>query len=334
MRKRNSENGIFESVEFLNEGIVGATLLGGLLLAGGVCATVSIIKDAISDSKDKKMIKAALKNAKETNEEVAKLDERIKAIRSFSREKFLEQDFVKDEDKYKLKAAPVAIYCAVDKDDKIIAYAIYDGKVGACLFNTVESGIKPEVAEYLKALFEYKMGFKGDATKKFLKITNFNRPYGYLGKDGPKTTAASYDDLTDEERSKLKEDLKKLSTDFISFMKSKMAGYRIETDDYAGEDSISIHIYDKDEPISHNGVVKNQKAYDAYWASDGPNKFDQKATEAFEAFCKKYNLQLGKNDKAMGNKDNYPYIIIARDDNPDDFLTADFDIYTAFHSYL
>ena len=315
MKRRYTENGIFESVEFLNEGIgFGTILLSGLLLAGGIGATVSLIKDTISDSKDKKMIKQALKTARESNEDIAKIDERIKTIRVFSREKFLEQDFVKDEDRYKLKATPVSIYCAVDKDDKIIAYTIYDGKAGNCLFGLVDTGLKPDVIEYLKVLFEYRMGLKGDNTKKFLKIAKFNRPYGYLGKDTPTTIAANYDDLTDEEKTKLDKDLKKLSSDFISFVKTK----------------ISIHIYDKNEPIDKDGNVRNWNAYDKYYASSGPQDFMDKASEVFEDFCKKHNLAIGKGDRAIGTKDNYPYIIISRDDNPDDFLTADFDIYTSF----
>lgn len=327
--KRHTENGIFESVKFLNEGIgFGTILLSGLLLAGGIGATVSLIKETIDDSKDKKMIKQALKSARESNQDIAAIDERIKTIRVFNREKFLEQDFVKDEDKYKLKAAPVSIYCAVDKDDKIIAYTIYDGKVGNCLFGLVDTGLKPDVIEYLKVLFEYRMGLKGDNTKKFLKIAKFNHPYGYLGKDRPTTIAANYDDLTDEEKSRLEKDMKKLSSDFISFVKTKMAGYNVEVDD--DDDNISIHIFDKNEPIMRDGTIRNWNAYDKYWASSGPQEFIDKASKVFEEFCKKHDLSIGNGDRAMGTKDNYPYIIISRDDNPDDFLTADFDIYTSF----
>lgn len=325
--KRHTENGIFESVEFLNEG-VGAFLLGGLLLAAGVEATVFLIRDTINDSKDKRMIKQALKAARESNEDIDAIDKRIKNIRVFSREKFLEQDFVKEEDKYKLKSAPVSIYCAVDKDDKIIAYTIYESKAGSCLFGLADTHLKPDAVEYLKVLFEYRMGLKGEHTKKFLKITKFNHPYGYLGKGSPITTVANYNDLTDEEKYRLDKDMKKLSSDFISFVKAKMSGCNVEVDD--DRDNISIHIYDKNEPIMRDGTVRNQSAYDKYWASSAPQEFLDRAGKVFKEFCKTHNLSIGKSDTAIGTKDNYPYIIIARNDNPDDFLTADFDIYTSF----
>lgn len=329
--RNKSEHGIFESVEFLNEGIAGSVLLSGLILAGGVCAIYSIIKDTIDDNKDRKAIKQAFKIARENNKDIAELDKQIKHIRVFNKEKFLEQDFVKDEDRYKLKSAPVAIYCAIDKDDKIIAYAIYDGKVRGCLFGTVGNSIKRDALEYLYALFEYKMGLKGENLKKFCKIPSFKHPYGFVwgGNGTPNASRPNYDNLTDDEKSKLNSDIEKLSSDFVSFAKSKFPGYEIDVDNDDAFD-IGIHIFDKNDPAKRDGSAINWTAYDRYWASSGPQEFLDKAEEVFRAFCKKYNLLTGNSNSAMGTKDNYPYIVIERDDNPDDYLTADFYIRTSF----
>ena len=78
-----------------------------------------------------------------------------------------------------------------------------------------------------------------------------------------------------------------------------------------------------------DGTIRNNTAYDNYYISGAPQAFLDKADKMLEKFIKKYKLD-GNKEMAIGTKDNFPYLKIVRNDNPDDFLTADFDIETPF----
>ncbi len=328
MRNKN----IFESVQFLNEE-------GGLGLAIAIAGTVAVVaiklKDKIDQSSDRKKILNGLNTLADNG--AKDIAERIKSVRSISRNKFYELiPNISDKDKYYLETNNIIIYGCIDTSDNLMAYIIYNIDTDNATYGLVDKKIKGDSLLYINGMLEYKTNYFGPNLKKIVESikTNLN-----INKSDIQKRKA--DSLDKNQENKLYNDLKNFTKSFERFMKSKIPNGEFTINinsSYSIHDKSSyyyadISIHDKNEP----NYEDDEKAYDHYWRDGGCQRFSDSVSKAFKDFIKINKLADSVVDERKfdegiiyGDKDNYPYIYIERFDNPDDNMTADFTIGSIF----
>ena len=216
------DENIFESVQFINEGVLG--FLAGCVLVNislpiiliGVALAVSSIESADSRGKIKKELAKALKERKELSVLKDKMKNDVSIITPDELSKYIN---ISNKDLSIIKDNDVTVMAIFDKKNKIIAYCLVDtkGKMLAYGYTIVDKsiGTSEVVNKYIRALFELKIGVVGEGIKYFVKNPSYF--INMKSKDEKELESkASY--LPKEEAEKIYKTLQKLAYDIYKML--------------------------------------------------------------------------------------------------------------------
>lgn len=170
------EHGIFENVQFLDEG-VGAVIFGLLALPYiliGTCLIVSEIDSKIDKNRyesNKKKIKKAMIRLEKNDKYVAGFKRDIGSVKYIDAVHLLRAigKNVGEKEANILKTHSTECAIIYDKQENIVAYAMIDLDNGKCAYNIMNSKYKSndEVKHYIMATLENKLNIIGDGIKWF-----------------------------------------------------------------------------------------------------------------------------------------------------------------------
>lgn len=226
------DENIFESVQFINEGVLG--FLAGCVLVNislpiiliGIVLAVSSIGSADSRSKIKKELEKALKERKELSVLKDKMKNDVSIITPDELSKYVN---ISDKDLSIIKDNDVTVMAIFDKKNKIIAYCLVDtkGKMLAYGYTIVDKsiGTSEVVNKYIRALFELKIGVVGEGIKYFVKNPSYF--INMKSKDEKELERkATY--LSKEEAEKIYKILQKFANDIYKMLvESKIQGMTV-----------------------------------------------------------------------------------------------------------
>lgn len=215
------DENIFESVQFINEGILG--FLGGCILVNislplvliGVVLAVSSIQSSDARNKIRKELDKALKERKELSALRDKIKNDVKIISVDELSKHIN---INDKDLSTIKNNDVTVMAIFDKKNNIIAYCLVDTnyRMLAYGYTIVDKsiGTSDVVNKYIRALFELKIGVVGEGIKYFVG----NAPYLDIKSKDLKELDNKATYLPKDEAETIYKTLKKLSEDIYKML--------------------------------------------------------------------------------------------------------------------
>lgn len=171
---RHESYGIFESVEFINEGVVDTTILSLFGLMYGIPLIIVTIAAAVAtgiNARAKSNIKKALKTAGNDEEELKDFYSKMKKIKFIPIKDLIERvSNVSEKDKSAAKFGSVSCSIIEDADGNILAYAVYDNNTHKYAYYILDKSVKKtsRLKSFVQALFEVEFGIIGPGIEKFI----------------------------------------------------------------------------------------------------------------------------------------------------------------------
>ena len=313
MENKNQEYGIFENVQFLNEG----AFLRTLIFLGATIIIGSVIKGKIDRFCDEKQIKKGLENLK-ADKNTSNFAKKVDGIRFIKKDSFLEKVDADKNASYALSSSDCSILIMEDDKGDILSYAIFDTSSAKCVYGFVDKSINENTKKYIGAMFEYRFGVYGDNLKSITKKLNYTYNNKKLKDTRANENSTNINNLSEQEKTKLQNDLKKISNELAKFLKSKCSKYEVNVEfnsDYSlnknGPKDYDYYCFISVSDPREPDMMTNEDAYDAYYASNKPNEFTNDINSAIEEIEKKFNIisnDYGTTFK--GTPDSYPYVFI------------------------
>lgn len=216
------DENIFESVQFINEGIGTAAAIAAGAILGPIAIPLAIstiilsvmsIKSAADKSRIRNVLRKELENNKDLEKLKDKMDNKIKILSEDELAKYIK---ISDKDKNIINTYDVSIMAIFDKIGKIIAYCLVTPKHTTMQYGYTiidkSIGNSEIVDKYIQALFELEIGIIGDGIKYFVKHP------GYISRNGKTSKAidnkANY--VTDEMSRDILKELEAVSNELYS----------------------------------------------------------------------------------------------------------------------
>lgn len=306
------DENIFESVQFINEGLTSYLAAAispnsfGLALIG-----VSIIAGIIIKSQEKNKVRNALKHALNNNKDLKPLKDKMKkGVRIISADQLAKRIKIDEKDVDTIKKYDVSVMIIVDNDDKIIAYCLVmpDSKNIRFGYNIVDKSLhNKEIDYFIRASFELKLGVADEGIKHFIK-----KPGILNQKKETKDDIEKHTNYMSEDESKdVYDTIKTLANDLYSKFKSAVSGVKsTDIDEYGNSfyvyltcDELDMDYGDVDEDEYDDVYEKDEKVFD---------NINKKLTTILKRIGFEYN---SSNVSFTSTEDKYKHIQIKLDTN-------------------
>lgn len=284
MENNKKEYGIFESVEFLNEGT--GTVIFGIYF--GFIAAIGVTS-AIIDAATKSKIRKVLKRIEKDNNDIKDLKaNKLKKIILISDDTLIKDAKLNDKAKTELDAQGKYAVCAgaYDYNDKLIAYSIFDKDSSHYGINFIDKSLNEKQQIYIGANFELKFGRFGKNVEDLIekKSGTFGPMYGWINRSDKK----EFDKykpagVSQEEFDKIHKAMDTLANKIASHLKAKFKSAEVNIQDIDGD----IYV------ATYNEYHLNTT--DVTWAESNYQKY----FDEVESILEKEKFEF------RGNKDRY-----------------------------
>ena len=302
MRNKN----IFESVQFLNEGIVG---LGVILSLPFLATFTAITGICIASAIEVKKLRKIIKNKEKDNEDIKTFNKETDDPKAIDVNEFCQKVKMNSKEKKIIESNDCSIYIQYYKNGNTVAYAIYDHNIEKYKFKIIDNSIKnKDVIHYIMALFELKFGLYGDGLKYFYPNMKFSASISsevdYRNRGKKKI------DLSKSEIEEVYKNIKKLDGLILKFLKTKYSSsYDIDDDNYT--DYMYINIYFKDQDnLSEDEYDKASNKFDR----DYKNIINDLKSLLIKS---KFEFDINYDSFYATSSNIYPYINIKMSQEPD-----------------